>query len=468
MVKHLTPIVFALTLAIGLPVNAQGETAKEKPPLNVLMIVVDTLRADHLGCYGYERETSPNIDKLAKQGVLFERCYSTSSWTLPAVASLLSSKPPARHGATGWTDKVAADVPWLPSVLQERGYHTMAVTSNPFLTKKHGFDRGFDQFDSESVIASAQWSFPRLKSKYKALVLASTSATATRRSMELLNKRPENEPFFMMLHYMDPHADYVPPEPFNTKFTGDYEGNLSGHVQSENIGPDIPGKAQKHIKALYDGEIAHVDRYIGQVLDHLEALDIRDQTAVIVTADHGEELLDHGQWGHGRTLYEEVIRVPLIIDWPGDEASGHRVSAPVSLLDLPPTVLNGLDKQVPKAMDGRDLSPALQGGEVSEEQTLTASTSLGAPLHAVIRGDKKIIAEITGGSSPTLRNSEFYDLSKDPEEQEPQASEATQQTLTQLLKGHLKQTSVADKQDQSQKLNSGHRKRLRSLGYGDD
>ncbi len=292
-------ILFTWVLHGALYAGEATRSAANAEEPNIVMIVVDTLRADHLGSYGYDRQTSPNIDALAEKGALFERTYSTSSWTLPACGSLLSGTYPSRHGATGWTDQLRSDIPWLPAMLADRGYHTMAVTSNPFLTRQQGFERGFDEFDDETVIAAAQWSFPLLESKHKALVLASTSATATRRAMELLNQRPDDKPFFLLLHYMDCHADYVPPPPLDTKFDPGYDGTVSGHVQSENLATNLDPRDLAHVKALYDGEIAHVDRHIGQLMQHLAVLKLKQNTCVIVTADHGEELLDHGNWCMG-------------------------------------------------------------------------------------------------------------------------------------------------------------------------
>ncbi len=188
---------------------------------NILMIVVDTLRPDHMSCYGYSRQTTPNISRLAKQGVLFERCYSTSSWTLPACTSMLTGLYSDTHGVKRWKSVIPRYLPFLPEILSHQGYYCVGISSNPFLSAKQGFARGFDIFDDKTVLAAAEWSFPLTKSQYKAVVLACTGATATRRAIELINNTPKEKPFFLFVHYMDPHADYVPP-PFNTKFDPDY------------------------------------------------------------------------------------------------------------------------------------------------------------------------------------------------------------------------------------------------------
>jgi len=448
--------------------EADKQVKADKP--NLLMVVVDTLRADRLGCYGYDRNTTPNIDSLAERGVQFQRCYSTSSWTLPAVASLLSGTYPGLHGAVEWTDRVDPRVPWLPAALKQNGFQTLAVTANPFLTQKHGFDRGFERFDDETVIRSAQWSFPRLESQFKALVLASTSATTTRRAMELLNEWDQERPFFMMVHYMDPHADYVPPEPYDTRFGADYEGPYSGHVQSKELGADLPKRAVEHIKGLYDGEVAHVDEHVGRLLKHLEALEVRDKTVVIITADHGEGLLDHGRWVHGRTLYEEVVRVPLVIDWPGVTVEPAAIEQPMSLVDVAPTVLETLGMAVPQAVQGYSHKRALKEGQPKDREPVLFSTSLGSKLVGAVDGADKMIARrrsTVGETEAGLFQQEYYDLKKDPREQDPQADadmEALEAFLGQSLDQIVPAPNVGKESGAGQEQR--HRERLRSLGYG--
>ena len=466
-------------LVMALAPPARADTHRDRP--HIVMIVIDTLRADHLGCYGYDRDTSPRIDALAERGVRFDRCYSTSSWTLPAVASLLSGTYPTRHGATTWTGRVRDDVPWLVALLQDAGYHTMGVSSNPFLTSDHGFDRGFDTFDDETVLAAAEWSFPLLESKHKALVLASTSATATRRAMQLLNEAPDDQPLFLLVHYMDPHADYLPPsppegpeapegsEPPAARFDPDYEGSITGHVQSENISTDISERDLAHIKALYDGEIAHVDRYVGQLLDHLDAMKLRDQTAVVLTADHGEELLDHGGWFHGHTLYEEAVRVPLIVDWPGRGQRGRAVPEPVSLVDVMPTMLELLGEPTPAEVHGRSLAEAM-AGEPLEAAPLLMQTRLSGRLAAAVVGRDKVIAYTAGrGGDLVLDEKQHFDLGADPAERDakpddPQAAERMAELLIGLLRRYDASAAGAEPVEQAD-LERQQLQRLRELGY---
>ena len=444
------------------------ETSLKRP--HVLMVVIDTLRADHLGCYGYDRETSPTIDRLAQQGVLFERCYATSSWTLPSFVSLLSGLYPTSHGADTWSSMMGENIPWLPEKMQRAGYHTIGVSSNPFLTRKQGVERGFDTFDDQTVLASAEWSFPLLESQHKAIVLASTASTATRRAMELLAERPEDKPVFMMVHYMDCHADYVPPAPWDTMFDPEYDGEVTGHLQSQNYGTDLEDRDVEHIESLYDGEIAHVDAHIGQLLQHLEAIEMADETLVVLTSDHGEELMDHGGWSHGHTLYEEVVRVPLIIVWPGQLRQSYRVSQAVSLVDVVPTLTEFLNLQGTPG-HGINLTDYLVGNDVVHaERSIFMETNLSRPLRAVVMGFQKTIGELGGSKEkPLIDSAERYDLESDPAERVVHDGnretdvELLQTAFTDLIE--MISVQVQGESSTGAQMNANELERLRSLGY---
>lgn len=458
---------------LTLSVAGRSAMANEQPDQpNVLMIVVDTLRADHLGCYGHEHATSSHIDDLAARGIVFARCYSTSSWTMPAVASMLSGLLPSQHGATTWTSKVDNQVPWLPEKMQAAGFHTMAVSSNPFLTRERGINRGFDVFDDQTVMAAAEWSFPLLKSKYKAMVLASTSATATRRAMELLLDRPADKPFFFLAHYMDPHADYAPPPPWDTKFDSQYEGTITGHAQSQRFPVDIPPRDLQHVKALYDGEIAHTDASIGQLLEHVDALGLRKNTWIIVTSDHGEEFLEHGQWFHGHTLFEEAVRVPLIIVPPSESESarGLRIKRPVSLVDLAPTLASLLGLEFPSPV-GVDLSPCFDGKPLAVDQTIWMETDLSLPLVAMVRGHQKVIARWrSGDGEKKLEPMYLFDLQSNPSEKLQEGKDAARRQQEKLAVRlaelwPVEHRRVSKLEPSNGESNQAQLERLRSLGY---
>lgn len=432
-------IMAVLSLSAGELFAREQEPKRSGGKLNVVLIVIDTLRADHMGCYGCKADTTPRIDKLAKEGFLFERCYSTSSWTLPACVSLLTGLYSDTHGVKQWRSVVPKYLQVLPEILRSHGYHCAGVSSNPFLTARQGFGRGFDIFDDTTVLAAAEWSFPLAGSKYRSIVLASTGATTTRRAIELLNEAPKGKPLFLFAHYMDPHADYVPPPPFDRKFDPHYGGQITGHVQSRRFDTKIAKRDLEHVTSLYRGEIAYTDRQVGQLLDHLAALGLDKNTCVIVTADHGEEFLEHGNWGHGHTLFEECVRVPLIVWLPGRVPSGKRSGELVSLVDVAPTVLAMLGIDPPKVWQGVDLNGIITGGGRLKDRTIVLETSLANPLRAVIQGRMKLICsgspgadageDVTAGAPALL-----FDQSENPRDDLSNTIKSAQQRMEMLTR----------------------------------
>ncbi len=445
---------------------------------NIVLIVIDALRADHLSCLGYARQTTPFIDKVAAGGVLFRRCYSTSSWTLPACTSMMTGLYTGTHNVKYWNSVIPKNLTVLPEVLRNNGYYCAGVSSNPFLTSQHGFDRGFDVFDDTTVLAAAEWGFPLEKSKFRALVLASTGATATRRAMELLNDRPPDKPFFLFVHYMDCHADYVPPPPYDRKFDPEYKGKITGHVQSQRYETDMAKRDLQHVVALYDGEIAYTDKMVGNLLDHLAALGLEKNTCVILTADHGEEFLEHGGWLHGRTLFEEVILVPLIFRWPGRISSGRQINEPVSLVDIMPTVLGLLGIKSPQISQGINLQNLIAGQGYQEKRTIVVETDLGNPLKAIVRGQLKLICR-EGSEYESKKDAEpdkrmmIFDLAENPYENSKntvRSSKLREDILLhyEKMSRHLKEAScelLETRKDSQMAPTEGHVKRLKSLGY---
>lgn len=445
---------------------------------NIVVIVIDTLRADHVSCYGYDRNTTPNIDKLAQEGIRFERCYSTSSWTLPACVSLLTGLYTDKHDVKQWESVIPKHLPFLPEILSEHGYYCAGVSSNPFLSEKQGFSRGFDVFDDTTVIAAAEWSFPLTDSQYKSMVLASTGATTTRRAMELLNEHPKDKPLFLFVHYMDCHADYVPPSPFDKSFDPNYSGNISGHVQSKRFSTDISKRDLKHVVSLYDGEIAYTDKQVGQLLEHLEALDLDKNTCVILTADHGEEFLEHGNWFHGHSLFEECVRVPLIIRWPGKIPAGRTSKEVVSLVDVMPTVLSFLDVKLPTSCDGTNLVPAFSGQEELTDRAVVMETALGSPFRAIVLGSLKLISRIGSYTESKVDLDDigealFFDLVVNPNEDISKQISDTRirerlvlsyANILASLSDYGRQIGACDVND-TITADEEHIKRLKSLGY---
>ncbi len=377
---------------------------------NVLLICIDSLRADHLGCYGYHRNTSPTIDSLASQGCLFTRAIAQSSWTLPSHASLLTSLYAKSHGVSSVFQALGATALTLAEDLRTGGYVTVAVISGGPLSADHGLDQGFDVYDTGC------WEYSHTHD-------ATNECTHARASAWLRHCR--NSPFFLFTHYWDVHYDYLPPAPYDTLFDPAYGGDFDSRgVISERLRPtDLSTSDVNHLVALYDGEIAHTDRYVGMLLAELEAARLSDNTIVVLTSDHGDELFDHGTTGHGHTLYQELVRVPLIWVDPSRPPYRARVQDMVQLVDVPPAILERVDLAVPDVMQGESFLPLIagrsghSGGAFSE---VTTQDGLRHELLAVLMGNAKIVLSPAGHTGDVLA----FNLAADPSERSPQRPEA--------------------------------------------
>ncbi len=324
--------------------DAAKEAAARAPVSNVILISIDSLRADRLGCYGNAHGTSPMIDRLAHEGARFTNAMSTSSWTLPAHMSMLTGRDVLSHGVIADTDQLPDAVPTLAETLRKGGVTTGGIASTPLLAGHYGFQRGFDRYD-ETIFTSP---------KYDVLRDEPASAT-TDLAMKWL-RDAGGKRFFLFVHYWDVHYDYLPPPPYDTMFDPDYRGSITGANFFGNpaVRRGMPQRDLDHLLALYDGEVRWVDDHIARLIAVVEELGIAEHTAIIVTADHGDEFFEHGFKGHGRTLYREVVQVPLIARVPGVKPETV-VEAPVSLVDLAPTVLSVMGIREPPGMDGSDL-----------------------------------------------------------------------------------------------------------------
>jgi arylsulfatase A-like enzyme len=298
----------------------------------VLLVSIDSLRPDHLGCYGYERDTSPVIDALAAEGVRYETVAAPSSWTLPAHATLFTALPPEGHGlrvdATALTDEAVC----LAEVLRDAGYATSAFVGGPFLRRMYGLDQGFDHYD-ESVVRS-----------FRDAQRGSTSPELVANATDWLSdwdRDGRERPFFLFLHLWDVHYDYAPPPPYDRMFDPDYTGDITGNdfETGRTIHRNMDPTDLEHVVALYDGEIRFTDEHLGQLLAQLDELGLRDDLLVVVTADHGEEFFEHGAKGHRKNLFDPTLLVPLVMRWPGRLPAGEVVQNQVRLQDVPTTIL---------------------------------------------------------------------------------------------------------------------------------
>jgi arylsulfatase A-like enzyme len=399
--------LFALVLAVSAVAGCEPrETGMVSRP-NILLLTIDTLRADHLGAYGYDRSTSPNLDAFAKESVLFENAFSVSSWTLPAHASLLTGLFPAEHGVVTDISALPVSSETLAEIMSGNGYETFAAVSHVYLTERYGFEQGFDRFDDRLSAASAH---------------KPVAAGIVDRTIDWLAGRESERPFFAWLHIFDPHWDYAPPSPYDKMFDPHYDGSMKGDFHSlssyfkaakgYDTPPHFPERDFEHVVALYDGEIAYVDAEVGRLFEHLKSRGVWDETMIAVVSDHGEEFMEHGSLeGHQWTLYDEVVRVPLMLRIPGGRFSGEVVRTPVSTVGLAGTVLDYAG--IPQSRPRRSLAAVIEssGGDRPPVPPLLADLT--------IRREKRLTA-IRDGDFKLLRGAEgeveLYRVSVDPGE----------------------------------------------------
>jgi arylsulfatase A-like enzyme len=416
-------------------VGAQRATP-ERP--NVVLLVIDTLRADHLGCYGYFRPTSPAIDAFARDAVLFEHAYSQSSWTKPATASLLTSRYPSMHQMWREEGRLADSETTLAEALRAGGYATALLSGNPWVSPEYGFDQGVDHFVSVyderfarvtllmNVLKRMNLAIDRQARAYnhlKMLVQGELSTTARDERLDAAAfpwlEANKDRPFFLYMQYMSPHHPYDPPPPYD-RFVPDRSITPVTWYPKKSYfvfehGEPLSEPQRQDMIARYDGDILFADTMVGRLLEELRRLDLLERTVVIITADHGEEFYDHQNWGHGQSVYDELIHVPLIVRLPGEAPRGRRITQPVMSVDLMPTLLALTRTAPPADLAGRSLVPALRGGDsmpASEAYSELIYTYGGA--RALVEDHEKLVTKTQ--SEETRR--ELYDVAADPHEQQ--------------------------------------------------
>lgn len=366
-------------------------------PPNVVLVIVDTLRADHLGVYGHPRNTTPNIDRLARRSVVFDRAYAASSWTRSSIASLLSSMWPDEHGilSESMDERLAASVYTLPEILRDNGYTTAGWYTNPHF--RFGLEQGLTERNYRPG-GSADWVY--------------------RGAVSWLHHYDRKKPFFLLLHNIDPHDVYryhreFPFAPKDSQFrkVSDWFPNARFGVGKSCSNPilSLPEGGIEEMEACYDQEVAYTDHHLGKLLSTLGKLGLMKNTVIIITADHGEEFLDHGGLWHGCTLYDELVRIPLIVYIPRIEH--RRITIPVSSVDLYPTLIDFAlpAKLAELQLSGQTLRPSLEGRKQPRVPAYMATRFRGPLRQAVVLGRYKMIKR--AGEKARL-----YDLLADPNE----------------------------------------------------
>ena len=413
------------TLILLLSGGCGGRVDSDRP--NVVLFVVDTLRADSLGAYGHPEVRTPAFDRLAAEGTLFERAYAPSSWTRASMASLLSAVRPETHGAEGREDALPAELTLLSEHFQRSGYHTGLITANPNIGSFFGFDQGFDDFVEL---------YARRDSGYVRAVELVTRGDEVAQAVEAwLAEAPR--PSLLVVLSIDPHSPYQPPAEFDL-YGGDYTGAADGSQESITR-PDLSEADRARIRSLYLGEVSYSDRILERVLRALDDDAPAAGTVFALTSDHGEEFWEHGRRGHALALFEESIRVPLVIRYPGTVPAGARVDESVETIDLYPTLAALAGLPAPADVDGRALFPLAD----RERRPALASLRMGrADLAALRAGNWKLVWDRTGDR--TL----LFDLASDPAETRDLAASEPETTerLHGLLRDSLRQ--AADRGEQ--------------------
>jgi arylsulfatase A-like enzyme len=455
---------------------------------SVLVIVVDTLRADHLGCYGYGRPTSPALDRLASEGALFERAFSQSSWTKPATASLFTGRFPLQHQALYERSRLPDAETTIPEALRQRGYRTAVLSANPWVTPEYGFDQGVDDFVSVyderftrvtlfmtvlKRISQVVDGKLRLYNKVKYLVLGELSTTA--RDVRLVDAAVAwlgahgARPFFLYLHMMSPHHPYDPPKPFD-RFVPDPQ-----HAPVKNYphkryeffahGDPLPEPDLADMVARYDGDILHADTEIARLLAALDREGLARTTTVVVTADHGEEFYDHRNWGHGQSLYNELIHVPLIVRAPGRIPPGIRSPRPVMHVDILPTLLALAGASRPPSVPpiAESLLDVVAGKSgTADRPILSELIYRAAQGEVVISGDRKLLAVRRADELVQ----QVFDLTHDFAERAPITSQSDIEPLDRLRVDTRRALERAQSAAEDATTDT-NREHLRDLGYAE-
>ncbi len=406
--------------------EATAEQGKTTPTLkidatypNVVLISVDTLRADHITCYGYHRPTTPRIDRLAADGVVFLNTISSTSWTLPAHAALFTGLADTVHACTNTDKSLHPSRHTLAERLGEVGYATAGFFSGPYLHPVFGLAQGFQiyqdctsyaDFNTATATANDTIEGPAVWQRSSRDVTNPTVYNAVSNWLQHNTRRP----FLLFIHLWDAHYDFIPPPPDATMFDAADTGTITGENFRENprVVPEMPQRDLDHLIALYDGEIAWTDAHVGKILDDLEVLDLNDSTIIVLTSDHGTAFFEHGQKGHRNTLYDELIRIPLVIRYPKAIPAGLRIEEQARLIDVLPTLLDLIGLPRSDDMMGQTLTPLFSGGRLARSVPAVSELfSLGLNLRSNRRNEYKLIYD--------EKNSQgvVFDLRVDPAEQ---------------------------------------------------
>ncbi|MHB8054137.1 MAG: sulfatase [Candidatus Aminicenantales bacterium] len=443
----------------------------QKAPVNVILVSIDTLRADHLGTYGYDRPVSPFIDALAADAAVFENTYTTAPWTLPAHVSMFTGLNCVRHRVYDEYARIDPRTVTLAEKMRAAGYATGAITGGGLVSAEYGLAKGFDEYRME----------------YGERVDPTQADKIGRDAVQWLEQNADR-PFYLFLHTYQVHLPYKSPEPFRSQFlppgarwkTFTLEKNLGGLA---GVFRPLGEADRANVVALYDAGIRYTDEaLIKPVVDALRRLGLYDRSLIVVTSDHGEEFYDHGGWDHTHSVYEELIRVPLIVKLPGSEFRGRRYSPIVRTIDIMPTVLDAAGIPFGElSLNGAGLGPVLRGKETADRAFLVELSDNVyncriPPRLAVNDGRRKLILNhpfrpdelnFFLAPPPEFPSLEIYDLGRDPKEKQNLAGRPDEAARDRALvqKAREFERLIPPRGNERTKIDKDLEDQLRALGY---
>jgi arylsulfatase A-like enzyme len=431
-------------------VGCGAERGQDRP--NVILISLDTTRRDRLGCYGSDRATSPNLDRLAKESVLYTKAFAPSSWTLPSHASLFTGKFTTSHGArfdpegplclAGHLEGsneywnrfrargLAPGETTIATILRDADYRTGGIAAGPWLKEVFGLDQGFDFWDDDQIGTSNGRLAPQVTDAAIRWV-----------------RQVQGDEFFLFANYFDPHFPYDPPIEFARRFLPDLGKRRRGKkVRREDI------------NALYDAEISYMDHHVGRLLDEIRRLGLYDDALIVVASDHGEMLGEHGRTGHGNRLFQEEIHIPLLIKYPSGSVAPGVEDRPIQLTDIMPLILDRLGIPIPEGIQGT-VPPDVAHPLIAEIYPLDALSEDGETL-AILEGDFKYVWNARG-------NHALHDLASDPRELVNLIDEEKDRAraMESRLSGYLQSLPRPLDGGETQLLDEETREALENLGY---
>jgi arylsulfatase A-like enzyme len=461
---------FAALRPVPPPVRqASGRPARDGAP-PVVLIAIDTLRADRLATYGATDVRTPHIDRLAADGVRFDSAFAQASWTRPSFGTILTGLYPSSHGAVHKADSLPGRVDTIAEMLAFGGYRTVGFANNANIAPTFNFQQGFEEYHylapdfffgaDEPASALALYNILRLLRErffsrnvnvHNYYQPAETVTAKVRAWLD--GAGSDARPLFLFIHYMDPHDPYMV-RPYNGE----------GYARVAN--PNPPASLAQKYRNLYDREVEHADTHIGVLLDDLRKRGIYDRALIVLTADHGEEFHDHGGWWHGTTLYEEQIKIPLVVKPPRGKGTPGRASDLLAThLDVVPTILTSAGLPVPPVVQGHALP--LDGGVAPNRQTVFSESDLEGNVLKSVRGKEWKLIVANEGNPRGLKPEEMFDVAKDPGEKTDLIGSKPDQA--EIMRAEMGRSTLVAQEHAGQAEQAGMdaatQDRLKALGY---